>query len=104
MIYSDSVDIKYEEQTPDGSGGFTTTTKTRASGVSCDFRKRNEIATQRKQEIIGDTTEVRYNYLLFVPPGTSYKDTDFIMYDSTEYKITGSVDGRIRKILTLKER
>jgi len=104
MIYDDSIDIKYEQQEPDGSGGFTDTTKTRASGVSCRFQKRDEISTQQRQEIIGDTTEVRYNYLVFVPLGTSYEDTDYITYDSTDYKITGSVEGRIREILTLKEK
>ncbi len=103
MIYDDSIDIEYEQQEPDGSGGFTTTTKTRASGVSCRFQKRDEISTQRRQEIIGDTTEVRYNYLVYVPLGTNYEDTDYIVYDGDEYKITGSVKGRIAEILTLKE-
>lgn len=104
MIYDDSIDIKYDQQEPDGSGGFTTTTQTRASDVSCRWQKRDEISTQRRQEIIGDTTEVQYNYLAFIPLGTSYKDTDYVVYDSTEYKITGSVDGRLREILTLKEK
>jgi len=103
MIYDDTIDIKYEQQDADGSGGFTSTTKTRSSDVACNFQKRDEISSQRRRELIGDTTEVQYNYLVFMPVSTSYEDTDHIVYDSKQYKITGSVKGRLRTILTLKE-
>lgn len=104
MIYDDTLDIKYESETPDGAGGFTTASTTRHSDVPCKFQKRDEISTQRKREIIGDTAEIRYNYLAFIPTGYSFQDDDYITHDSTDYKITGSVTGRLRQIITLRER
>jgi len=105
MIFDDEIDIKYESDEPDGSGGFETVTHTRYSNITCRFQKRDEISTQRRREIIGDTAEVEYNYIVVMPISYSdYDDQDFVVYDSTNYKITGSVEGRLRIILTLKEK
>lgn len=103
MIYDDTIDIKYDTETPDGSGGFTTSATTRYGSAPCTFYKRDELSTQRRREIIGDTAEIRYNYLVIMPISYSdYEDNDYVTHDSTDYKITGSVEGRLRIILTLK--
>lgn len=105
MIYPDTIDILQETETPDGSGGFDTSTTTRYSDVPCNFTKRSEISTQRKREIMGDTAEINYDYVVQMSSNYSdFAEDDIIQYNGTDYKITGSDEGRLQVYLTLKEK